>query len=77
MISYDRQANQAGQILLAFLTIGTDWTPERGAVHKMSLMLFVWLVLWLAGTRKMQKTEGRGGARSITLRRLPRRKYCA
>lgn len=53
MTSYDREANQAGQILLAFLTIGTDWTPERGAVHKMSLMLFVLLVLWLAGTRKM------------------------
>lgn len=37
--SMTRQANQADQILSAILFIGTEQTPGRGAVDKMSLSL--------------------------------------
>ena len=69
MISMTRQANQAGQILLVTLTIGTgtEWTPRKRVLHKelpAGLELFILLmhvVLCLVGTRKMQKIKTRPG----------------
>ena len=60
-----RQANQAGQILLVTLTIGTgiEWTPRKGVLHKeppAGLELFILLmhvVLCLVDTRKLQKIK--------------------
>ena len=65
MISMTRQANQAGQILLVTLTIGTgiEWTPRKGVLHKeppAGLELFILLmhvVLCLVDTRKLQKIK--------------------
>ena len=62
MISMTRQANQAGQILLVTLTIGTgiEW---KGVLHKeppAGLELFILLmhmVLCLVDTRKLQKIK--------------------
>ena len=69
MISMTRQANQAGQILLVTLTIGTgtEWTPRKRVLHKnlpAGLELFILLmhvVLCLVGTRKMQRIKTRAG----------------
>lgn len=78
VISMTRQANQTGQILLAILTAGTEQTPGTGAEDKMSSQLagaihfHVQVLLWLAGIRKMQRTQGRGGARSVKTWRLTR-----
>ena len=69
MISMTRQANQAGEILLVTLTIGTgtEWTPRKRVLHKelpAGLELFILLmhvVLCLVGTQKMQKIKTRAG----------------
>ena len=73
MISMTRQANQAGQILLVTLTIGTgtEWTPRKRVLHKnlpAGLELFILLmhvVLCLVGTRKSR--ESRPGQGKVTL----------
>lgn len=70
MTFYGKAGNQAVQILPAILTIGTERTPERGAVDKIRRTLFTLLVqvlLWVADTRKVQGTQGRRGERSVTM----------
>lgn len=73
VISMTWQANQAGHILPAILTTGTEQAPGTGAEDKRSCQL-AWSYSFscagaavLARIRKMQGTQGRGGARSVTM----------